>query len=487
MTGLMTQSNQTEKKPYIAERFGNWCASLEYDQIPETVRQAASRSIVDTLGVIAAGGKHPLVTQAMLMAENDDGISITIGGKLLRPQTAALLNGIAAHAYDFDDTSYTGIMHASAVILPALLAIAAETNCSRERFITAFIAGSEVAYTLADALTHAHYFNGWWSTGTLGLIGATAAVSRLYGLNASQTAISIGLAAAGAAGTKAIVGTDGKPFFVGDAARRAIDFSKAAKAGFSGPKNAIENHRGFVPLLNNGVLNVEPIASLGNRWRLVNPGILLKRYPVCSAAHALIDQTSKLKISADCEDDDIASVICEIPELVDISLVFDSPTSIQQAQFSLPFGVACALAHGSVRLDDLEQKIIDSQKIQSLMRFVEKRVSPELSTDAMRETYPESAKVTLKLKNGGEEVGFCGEAYGMPGRPLSDDDLYLKFIECLSFAGHDADKAEHLAYELFTPDSTQPIRSITEVAQDILTIPGMASVNCEKSTIRKAC
>lgn len=487
MTELMAQLNQAENQPYIAERFGNWCASLEYEQIPETVRQAALRSIVDTLGVIAAGGKHPLVVQARLMAENDDGASIAIGGKLVRPQTAALLNGIAAHVYDFDDTSYTGIMHGSAVIIPALLAVAAETNSSYDRLVTAFVAGSEVAYTLADALTHSHYFNGWWSTGTLGLIGATAAVSRLYGLDASQTAISIGLAAAGAAGTKAIVGTDGKPFFVGDAARRAIDFSMAAKAGFSGPKNAIENHRGFVPLLNNGTLNIEPIASLGSRWRLINPGILLKRYPMCSAAHALIDQTSELKKAADCKVDDIASVICEIPELVDISLVFDSPANIQEAQFSLPFGVACALAHGSVRLDDLENKTINSPEIKSLMGLIEKRVSPELSTDAMRETYPESAKVTLRLKNGDETVGFCGEAYGMPGRPLSDDDLLLKFIECLSFAGHDADKAEKLAHELFNPDLTQSKRSITEVAQDILTIPDTVSVNSRSNTIRKVC
>ena len=396
---------------------------------------------------------------------------MAVGGKLASPQAAALVNGTAAHVYDFDDTSYTGIMHGSAVILPAILAVAGEIACSREALITAFVAGSEIAYTLADSLTHSHYFKGWWSTGTLGLVGATAAVSRLYGLAGETTASAIGLAAAGAGGTRAIVGTDGKAFFVGDAARRAVDFAKAAAVGTSGPHDAIESARGFVPVLNDGRIRPDQIDTLGQRWRLADPGILLKRYPVCSAAHALIEQTAALVGEAQCGDSDVAVAICEIPELVDISLVYDTPTRIQQAQFSLPYAVACALRHGAVRLKDLNREKITAPGLRALMTRVEKRVDPELSTDAMRAQYPESARVTLVLNDGRRLSGFCGEAYGMPGRPLSDEDLVGKFSECLRFAGHDADLAARYATELLFPEESPSDRSISDIVNDIWTLP----------------
>ncbi len=471
--------------PYIADQFGGWCASVEYTSIPEIVRRSANRAILDTVGVIAAGSRHPLITKILRMAESQPGSSIMIGGNLASPQAAALVNGTAAHVYDFDDTSYTGIMHGSAVILPSILAVADEIDCSREEFIAAFVVGSEISYTIAEFATHSHYFKGWWSTGTLGLIGATAAVSKLYGLGSEKTATAIGLAVAGSCGTKAIVGTDGKSFFVGEAARRAIDFANAAAIGLSGPHDAIESSRGFIPLLNGGTFEYKHIQTLGQRWRLVDPGILFKRFPVCSAAHALIQQTVALFDEAQCTVADVASVDCDIPELVNISLVYDKPKNIQQAQFSAPFAVACALRFGAVRLSDLNNDVITSPEFLEIMARVNKRVDPEFSTDDMRKKYPESARVTLILKDGRKFDGFCGEAYGMPGNPLSEADLITKFSDCLKFAGHGFGMASKIAAELLSQDFSKSNRSISDIVSQAWSLTEMDVTENENGGVFK--
>lgn len=456
---------------FIADRFGEWCASLTHQTIPDDVCNIADRALIDTVGVIAAGGCHSLVKRMAKTVGSETGPSAVVAKGFSSPQTAALVNGAAAHAYDFDDTSYTGIMHGSAVILPAILAVADEIKCNREKLITAFIVGSEIVYTLADSLTHSHYFKGWWSTGTLGLIGATAAVAKVYGLDKEKTTAAIGFAAAGACGTKAIIGTDCKAYFVGDAARRAVDFAKAAAAGLSGPLDAIESNRGFVPLLNGGILESDHISTLGQRWRLKDPGLLFKSYPVCSAAHAVIEQTVTLLTEAQCSNSQIDTVICEVPELVDISLVYDTPTNAQQAQFSLHFAVACAICHGGVRLKDLNSEYITSPEVRTLMGRVVKKVDPALSTDAIREKYPESARVTIVLKNGQRFGGFCGEAYGMPGRPLSNEDLITKFINCLCLLGHSPQSASNYSEELFLTKKKGLNRSITDIVHDIWMLP----------------
>jgi 2-methylcitrate dehydratase PrpD len=220
-------------------------------------------------------------------------------------------------------------------------------------------------------------------------------------------------------------------------------------------------------LLNGGKIKFDQIGTLGQRWRLADPGILLKRYPVCSAAHALIEQTAALVVEAQCGESDVAAAICEVPELVDISLIYDTPTRMQQAQFSLPYAVACALRYGTVRLKDLNPERIAAPEIRALMARVEKRVDPELSTDTMREQSPESARVTLVLNDGRRFSGFCGEAYGMPGRPLSDEDLVGKFSDCLCFAGHGPDSAAKFAMELLFPKEPPSARSIVDIVNDI--------------------
>lgn len=416
----------------LARTFGNWAAALNRADIPDNVVTAARRAILDTVGVMTAGAVHPATRRVIAAFGNESGDCRRVDGGRTSPAAAALINGTAAHACDFDDVSYTGIMHGSAVILPAVIAAAEESGADDADVLAAFVAGSEIAYVLGDVLTHSHYFRGWWSTVTLGTIGAAAAAARIYGLDAHRLTNAVGLAAANAGGAMAVFGTDGKPFLVGLAARTAIDIAKAARAGVVGPARGFEDPRGFFALLNGGAPALAEAATLGRRWRLVDPGLLVKRYPVCSAAQALIEQTALL--CRDVDIDRIVSLECHVPALVDISLVHDDPTTAQEAQFSLPYAAACAARHGGLGLEHLTASALAEPGIRALMRKVRKVVDADLSSDTMRAAAPESARVVVRLDDGRTREGFCPVACGMPSRPLPDAELMAKVDACMGFA-----------------------------------------------------
>ena len=390
--------------------------------------------MLDTLGVMLAGGAHPSVRALAQAAARGEGRAALATGGRADAEAAALVNGAAAHVWDFDDTSYTGIMHGSAVVLPAALGLAQEVGSGADALRRAFVAGSEVAYVLGDLCTHAHYFQGWWSTVTLGLTGATTAAGCLLELDENAMTSAIGLAASASGGGKAVLGTDAKPLLVGDAARRAVTFARAAKAGLTGPEDAFENERGFLKLLNRGVALEAELETIGRRWRLCDPGLLFKTSPVCSAALAAIEQMNALMAELGASADEVAGVHAEAPELVYQSLVFPNPVTPQEMQFSLPYALACAALHGRVRFEDLAPGDVGPEKAALMARVSVKR-APDLSTEAMREKYPESIRLTLSLKDGRTAAGFCGTARGMPERPLSDEELLEKFRASVAYAG----------------------------------------------------
>lgn len=417
----------------IARQFARFACTPQ--DVPECVERQADRAMLDTLGAVIAGGAHEAVQTLAVATPHHVGNAVLATGGTADMETAALINGMAAHVWDIDDTSYTGIMHGSAVIYPAVLAVAHETAVDLEDARRAFITGSEIAYVLAETCTHDHYFHGWWSTVTFGLVGATAAVGVLFGLNEKEMISALGLAAAASGGGKAVLGTDGKPYLVGDAARRAILFARAAKAGVTGPENVFEDDRGFLKLLNGGKSDSTALESLGQRWRLVDPGLLFKTSPVCSAAHAAIDQMNVLMRELNVAPDQIARVHAEVPELVFISLVYPSPQTPQQAQFSLQFALACAAYNGKVRFEDLSRDAIFAVEKVAMMSKIHVESAADLSTDEMRSTCPESARLAVVLKDGRRASGFRAVAKGMPQNPLSETELIHKFNTALEFAG----------------------------------------------------
>lgn len=418
----------------IVERIASWSSALVLDAVPDDVRKAANRCIIDLIGVAIAGASCRQSQRVFDYARQAyaAGTATTFDfSSSLSPVGAALANANAGHALDFDDTSYTGIMHGSTVVLPAALAAAESVEADGCRLLEAFIAGSEIAYGIAVLCTDSHYHKGWWSTATFGVFGAAAAAARAMQLSKSQTTAAIALAGVQANGLKVAFGTDAKPYLAGRAAAIGVEAAILASSGHSGPPTVMEDGRGFIQVLNDGVFNNDGIDKLGIDWRLVSPGIFFKQYPVCSAAHAAVELTQLLLQENELQSQDIDKVVCSVPPLVAASLVYDRPGTAQEAQFSMPFAVGTMLARGKLAIENLTDEALSDSRIQAEMSKVDM-----CRVDSLEEAEaPECARVTLITSDGRELTGFLGAPTGMPANPISDELLHEKFLHCTSFAG----------------------------------------------------
>ena len=422
------------------ERVAKWSHTLTLDEIPGDVRKTAKRCIVDLIGVSIAGAKRKQSRRIADYARQAyaSGPSTVMGDSTrLFPVGAALVNGTVGHLLDFDDTSYTGIMHGSTTAFPAALAAAEYSGADGRRLLEAFVAGSEVTYAIAELCGHGHYHKGWWSTATFGTIGAAAAAANAMRLSERRTACALSLSSLQSGAQKAAFGTDAKPYLAGQAAAAGVESALLASAGLSAPRSALEGRNGFIQVLNDGVADYRGIGELGKRWRLVDPGIFFKRYPVCSAAHAATEVTQRLMDQHGLKAESIRQVVCEVPPLVATSLVYDIPRDLQEAQFSMPFAVGTMLARGQLGVEDLTREALSDPRVQSCMSKVEMRRVDSLEDDEA----PEGARVALTIDDGGEVADYLGVPTGMPGNPMSDDQLRDKFLGCAAVGGLEPDRA----------------------------------------------
>jgi 2-methylcitrate dehydratase PrpD len=418
------------------EKAAAWSSALKLEDIPDAVRKVARDCFVDTLGVALAGAARPVAgkLRALAQANYRSGNATVFGGKeRMSAPAAALVNGAAAHALDFDDNCYAGFVHGSAVMVPAVLAVAEAEDVSGADLLTAFVAGCEVEFAAGDAATPHLYEKGWWTTGVLGPIGAATAAARAMRLDSRQTGYAIGLAVAGAGGAKACFGTDGKPALCGRAAEAGVAAALMAREGCTGPQNAFEDSRGFARLLNDKIFEPGCFDHFGREWRLLKPGVDFKRVPICLSAHAALDAVMDIMTEHRVAAVDIESVTCDVGPVVTANLVYDDPKTPQQAQFSMPFAIGCMLVHGDVSLAELTQPVVDDPKVRTAMRRV-KTVTTEnwKAGSANAQRYPEGAHVTVTTRDGRTFEHLNGFARGTTARPLSDAEIVSKFMSCAS-------------------------------------------------------
>lgn len=420
-----------------------WSSALRLSDVPVTVVDAARNCVLDLVGVSLAGARDPLCARvtAYATASHAPGAATLLGRpERLSPVGAALVNGTAAHVLDFDDTSYTGIMHGSAVVFPAALAAVQHSGGDGRRLLEALIAGSEVAYGIALLCGTGHYFKGWWSTATFGIFGAAAAAARGLGLDAARTRMALAIAGVQASGLKAAFGTDAKPYMAGHAAAAGVEAALLAASGVTGPADVLENSRGFLRLLDGEQGDMQALDRLGVIWRLAEPGIFFKQFPVCSGAHAGAELTLHLLERHALLASDISEVICEVTPIVAISLVHDRPQTPQEAQFSMPFAVGSILAFGSLGINCLAPHVLTDPALREAMAKVRMIRDDSLHDDLA----PEGTRVTIVTRDGQRFTDYLGQPTGMPSNPMSADALRGKFLRCCGAGGLSPVAAEGL-------------------------------------------
>ena len=414
----------------VAGGLAAWAAGLEAKAIPDDVLETARRAIADTLAVALAGSRAPVASKLLSASDSDlraDGASVIGRGCKARPETAALLNGTAAHALDFDDTCFAGIVHGSAAILPALLAAAETEGADGRALVTAFVAGSEVAYSLGAALGPGLYDRGWWPTGCLAGIGAAAAVARLQGASPEAMAHAIALAAAQSGGLRAIHGSDAKPILVGRAAETGLRSALMARQGLTGPGRVFEGANGVFALMGADDVNLDAIEGVGQVFKLSEPGLVVKPYPVCSCAMQAVEALCRLMAEHDVAPGQIAGIDCAVTPMVAATLRFDRPASPVEAIFSLPFTLALAAAHDGIGPYDITEAALADPGLRPLMDKVSYREEACLTDLA---AYPEAARVALTLSDGRSFERQVDCATGDPRTPMPDAALQAKVLAC---------------------------------------------------------
>ena len=437
----------TRKKsaPPLSLRLGAFAAGLSWSRVPGEVRAAAKRCVADTVAVSLAGAEAAGKIAAPVLANARPGRAGVFGQrKKTAAPAAALANGVAAHFWDFDDVSYTGILHGSAVALPAALSAAQRSGADGRRLLESFIVGVETIYALADMCGHRHYLSGWWSSGTLGGIGAAAAASRAMGLDSRRAAVAVSLAAVQAGGVKAAFGGDAKPWLAGRAAALGVECAEMSAAGASCPPDVFENPRaGFFRVLNGGEFAERALPE--KKWRLVSPGIFFKQYPVCSAAHAGAQMAEILARKNGICMADIREAACEAGRVVLESLPFSRPRAPAEAQFSMPFAVACVLTNGGISPAHLSRATLSSPRMRRAMAAVKLIPDEGVSTPGS----PEGARITLTLRDGRRLTGTLRVPAGMPSNPLPESALEEKFYHCADLGGWRKSAAERLHARLW--------------------------------------
>ena len=330
-------------------RVADFIAGFELKHAPALAIERARTAFIDTVGVMLAGSRsEPAGIVLELVRAEGAKPAVSIVGQSLRasPQLAALANGVASHALDFDFTYMQGQLVAP--IIPALLPLAESTGATPAQTLAAFIVGFEVASRLSRANPNHNGGGAWHATGTIGTIGAAAACARLLSLPAATLPDVLGISVSMAAGVNANYGTMTKPLHVGQGARNAILAALLGGRGFTANPAAIEGRGGFAHTFARG-LEWRPDAfdDLGTSFDLAERGFRPKRYPCGGVIHTGIDAALKLREELGPRVADISAIKAGISKYAANRASEQYPASTEAAKFNLQYVVAYALANGA--------------------------------------------------------------------------------------------------------------------------------------------
>lgn len=407
--------------------------AFRYENLNGPAIFAAKNALLDTLGVALAGSGEPAtkIVGDVLSSGARHGISLVFGGeRRINCLDAALINGTAAHALDFDDYSRTLGGHPSAPILPALLALAEEVDAGGRDVLLAYIVGIETVARLAEAVNFYHYEKGWHPTATLGIFGAASACSRLLNSSEDQVATALSISVSLSSGIKANFGTMTKPLHVGQCSRNGLFAAMLARDGFTANLDAFEHKQGFLNVFN-GPGNFDTSKFL-ERWanplEVVEPGLTIKQYPCCASTHPALDAMIEIARAHPLRPEAVLKIAACIHERGLAHTNRPNPKSALEAKFSLQYCLARALMHGKVVLEHFGGEAFLDSDVRSLMKKIQVAPCTSARTDVLN---PFGAEVEVVKSDGQVYSAKVEAAMGLsPENPLSPELLKAKFEGC---------------------------------------------------------
>ena len=445
----------------VTKTIAQFVVDLKQERIPEKAVQTAKIAVRDCLGVALAGSREEDAKICAEIARQEKAKEETtvIGqGFKTSALNAALANGTAAHALDFDH-SFTIMGQPTAPIIPAVFALGESLGAGGRQLIEAYVAGFEVTGKLAHSLRDSAH-DGWHAPSTLGSFGAAAACGKLLGLSASQVEMALAIAASMTSGIVANFGTMTKPLHVGLGARNGVLAAKLAQGGYTANTRAIESRFGFYEVFHqDSPIDEKPIAELGQSYALVSDGIRIKPYPCGGLTHQVIDSVFEFRSKHGLSAEMIEAVDVDVVQHTFDRIVFRVPQTGIQGKFCMPYLVARAVIDGRVGLDIFTDTAVRDQNVLKLAERVQMNLDNNLKkTDAAGRP----CRVTIRLKTGETYSREAQHAKGGPEFPMSEEELRGKFTECARQAVDENRAARALDY-LEKLDALTDIRPLCEI------------------------
>lgn len=404
---------------HVTTTLAAWASQLTYEQIPPEVRREARRCLLDYLGVTLGSHDEDAVRIARETADilggNPQG-SILGTSRKTSVVNAALVNGIASHVLDFDDTHIVTVLHPTGPAMSGALPVAEWKKASGRDLITAFIAGFEVEARIALAICPEHYDHGWHVTGSVGMFGAAAATGRLLGLDPHHMTYALGIAASQPSGLREQFGTMTKSLHSGKTASNGVQSAIMASLGFTASEKALEALRGFCNVVSEKQDYAPIVENLGSKWEVFGNGI--KPYACGVVIHPTVDAVRELRAQG-LKADQVASMSARVHPLV---LELTSKRNIKtglEGKFSVFYAAAVALVEGTARQRQFSDELVVRPDLVELYGKVS-----AVADDSIRQ---EQSDVTVELVGGGTMHVNVPWATGTPQNPISDEDLQAKF------------------------------------------------------------
>jgi 2-methylcitrate dehydratase PrpD len=401
----------------VTQRLARHLVETKWDDIPAAVRHQAKRSWMNFFAVALAGCRSgPVEIALRSLAEFSGGKQATLVGRTERIDalSAAFLNAAGANVHDFCDTHLRTVIHPTAPVAPALLALAELRKVSGPDLLLALILGNEIQARIGLAISPGHYSQGWHITSTCGVFGAAGGAGKLLGLDERQMVWALGTASTQSSGLCECLGTPAKSVSVGNAARNGVWSALLAEKGFDGPPEPLAGVQGFYHAMGETPDLSRVTDGLGESWEIMATSY--KPYPCGFVIHPVLDCV--LDWRRDHPAAEVTGVVVRGHPLLSDRTDRPDISTGREAQVSVQHAVAAALATGKAGLDQFSDACVRDPKVLALRRLVEVERDPAFSTIA--------AAVEITTADGATHRLSQTAARGSDVNPMSDRDLEEK-------------------------------------------------------------
>lgn len=428
--------------------------------VPPDVVPMLRNAFIDTLAVLMSGRQEPVTRAALAFAgrrQGDPQASVLLEARRLHVADAAFVNGVSAHALDYDDMALNG--HPSVVLVPALLAQAEALGASDAALLRAYLVGYEVWAELARREPDPLHTKGWHPTSVLGTVAAAAAVAQLMQLDVRQATHALGIAASMSCGLVGNFGSMTKPLHAGWAAAHAIEAAHLAHAGTTAGADVLASPAGFLAAFSPRGNAERGSWSPPKELHIRTNGLSIKKYPVCYATHRVIDGVLDLRARCSLDPAQITHIDATVSDVSARVLHNHRPATGLEAKFSMEFACAMAACEGAVGLAQVTDDQVRRDDMQELMSRV--RVHTVAAGCPMEPSFALHDQVVLHLADGRVlDSGPIRFARGHARKPLPAAELDAKFRSCVAHTAHTELRAAEQLLDTLHTMSDQPEPSL---------------------------